>query len=287
MIFSLPNCEHLMKKLEKKGHVRGKMKMERFADGEIYMQILDNVDGKQVTVLGNILAGEEMEMFLLLDALSRWGAHVTLIIPYFGYARQDRICAKGEALSLQVVCSILSLYPLRHTFVVDCHTEHIHDYMDAEDVTALPILADEVRNMVEPCVIAPDQIAPFRAKFIAEEIGGQWSYVTKQRKGLHNIVVSAKVHKQLKGKTLILVDDMIDTGRTMLKALDSIKGRWDKKIIMATHCLFNGKDSQKLKKMGTVIVTDTRDHKENKVKTVSIVPIIEKILREHIREKLK
>jgi len=253
-----------------------KTKIERFPDGELYVRILDNIKNEEVSVIQTTYPDEHIiELFLLLDAVKRAGAKkITTIIPYFGYARQDKQFKEGEPISAAALARIISsLSDL--VITVDPHKEYILDFFSipAKSVSAVPSLSSYIKNKHIDFVLAPDHGALNRAKNTAKILQCDVDYLEKTRIDGNTISITPK-KLDAKGKTVVIIDDIISTGGTMAEAIKQLRNQEVKKVYVAcTHGLFADKAIEKLHKAGCdeIITTDTIQTQFSKVSVASVL----------------
>ena len=251
-------------------------KIERFPDKEVYIRIVDNIKNEEITIVQTTYPDEHIiELFLLLDAVKRSGAKkVTTIIPYFGYARQDKQFKEGEPISAAALARIISSLS-DIVITVDPHKEHILDFFSipAKSVSAVPSISSYIKNKQIDFVLAPDRGALNRAKKAANILNCDVDYLEKTRIDGNTISIAPK-KLDAKGKTVVIIDDIISTGGTMAEAIKQLRNQEVKKIYVAcTHGLFAGKAIEKLQKAGCdeIIATDTIQTQFSKVSVASVL----------------
>ncbi|MBI1970830.1 ribose-phosphate pyrophosphokinase [Candidatus Woesearchaeota archaeon] len=234
------------------------MKVEKktFADGEVYIRILDDVKNKDVTIISNILASNILELLLLVDAVRRAeGTVVRIIIPYLGYARQDKVFLPGEAVSGAVICSLLRQLNIP-VIAYDVHSSELFQYLPFDHKSVLPCLAKQLPKK-KYVVISPDKGGVERARMVATLLNAPMQVMEKQRKGYS---VSITFTGNVRGATVLLIDDMISGGATLIEAAKAALSHGAKEVIaIAAHGLFLGDARKKLEESGIskIIVANT------------------------------
>ena len=253
----------------------------RFPDGECYTRIdSDNLDDDVVIVQNTYPDGNLVEMFLLQDAVHRMGAKtITLVIPYFGYARQDRVFRPGEPESAKVMSKRLAMLADR-VITVDIHKEDVLRFFDCEtkDVKASSAIADYFKERDVDIVLSPDLGAKDRAKEVGVRMGKPYDHLEKTR--ISGTEVSIKPSKSnCKGKNVLIVDDIIATGGTIIAAAAQLKKEGVKNVYVAcTHGVFVDGAVQKLtgSSLDGVLCCNTL---ENELSHISVAPIIAEALK--------
>ena len=254
----LPSASHCMKGRN--------IISKRFKDRELYIRVPLLVR-KEVTVVANTNPPAEnlLELLLVLDALKRQKKKVNLIIPYFGYARQDRVTKKGEALSAEVVGRMIASYKPSSITIIDAHSERLKSYLKFRNISALPLLLKKVsgKNAV---VVSPDKGSIKRAKKAAQMLRCPFAWIEKRRLD-HNVSESITIHGDVRGKNTVIVDDMLDTGGTIIHAAKLLKKKGARNVsVVATLVLFSGNAIQKLEEapIQNIYVTDTLPRRKSR-----------------------
>jgi ribose-phosphate pyrophosphokinase len=257
-----------------------KTQIKRFPDGELYIRILENIKNQEIIIIQTTYPDENIiELFLLLDAVKRAEAQkITVIIPYFGYARQDKQFKKGEPISAAALARLISTLA-DNIITVDPHKEHILDFftIPAKSVSAVNPIASYLIDKQIDLVLAPDHGALARAKQAANQLQCEVDYLEKTRLDGSTISIAPK-KLAANGKTVAIIDDIISTGGTMAEAIKQLHSQDVKKIYVAcTHGLFAGSAIKKLQEAGCeeIIATDTI---QTQFSTVSVTSAIEEIL---------
>jgi len=254
----------------------------RFPDGECYTRIDSETLNDDVVIVQNTHPDSNLiEMFLLQDAVKKMGAkRVTLVIPYFGYARQDRVFKPGEPESAKVMIKHLGLMCDR-VFTIDIHKETILDYFECphKDLKAAAAIADHFKSKNIDLVLSPDIGAKDRARDVAERLGLPHDYLDKVRLSGSEVKI-APAQMDCNGKNILIVDDMISTGGTIVAAGAALKEAGAKSISVAcTHGLFVNNALERLtgNALEAVLCCNTL---ENEVSHISVAGIISDALKE-------
>ncbi len=276
----------------KMGAVFGNVEIKTFPDGEKYLRIHTPVEGKDVILIQTMGFMPDrllMEMLFLTDTLSELGASkITAVIPYFAYSRQDTSFKRGEVVSFRVVTKFIELSGVDEIYTVDLHLHRVTDAksmfkIPVHNLTAMPAIGEFIRNnysLDDPKVIAPDEEAEQWAKAMAKEIGAEFSVMTKVRKGPEEVEISTEV-LDVKGRDVIIADDIISTGGTMATAISLAKEAGAKVIIAAcTHPLLIGGALSLIHQSGALEVIGT-DTVPSSVRVVSI----DRLLAENLQRK--
>lgn len=250
--------------------------IERFPDGELYIRIQEDITGEHLILVQTTYPDPNIiELFLLLDAIKEAQAkEVTVIIPYFGYARQDKKFKDGEPISAKALAKLISINA-DNVVTVDPHKESILDFFDvpAKSCSAIPVLANYLKGKHIDFILAPDKGALDRAKKTAEILNCDVDYLEKTRLNGSTIQITPK-HLDVKNKHVAIIDDIISTGGTIASSIKELKKQNATKVFAAcTHGIFAGNAIDKLLSAGCdeIIATDTIMSKFSKV---SIAPIL-------------
>ena len=260
------------------------VEIRRFIDGECYVRVKDDLEGEDVVIVQNTYPDENIiETILLKSAVKDMGPRsLTLVIPYFGYARQDRKFLEGEAVSAKALAEIIG-EDVDLIVTVDPHKDYITEFFKTKAIScsAVPEIARYLADRDIDVVLAPDKGAVGRAKRASEILGCESDFLEKVR--ISDEIVEMKTKRiDVKDKTVAIIDDIISTGGTMAKAVEEMKKQGAKKIYVAcTHGLFIGNAIDKIEKAGAseVISTDTIENAYSKVK---VAPQIATILKENL-----
>ena len=253
---------------------------KRFPDGELYVRILDDTSNKDVVIVQTTYPDPNIiELFLLQNAAIEAGAKtITVVIPYYGYARQDTKFQDGEAISAKALAGLISLNADK-VITVDPHKEHILNFFStpAYSCSAVSEIAKYLIEKEVDMILAPDKGAVDRAKRASEIINCEVDYMEKTRIDGTTVEIKPK-NLDAKNKNVAIIDDIISTGGTMSLSIKELKKQGAKKIFVAcTHGLFAGDAIKKLSTAGCeeIISTDTIISDFSKVK---IAPVIADVL---------
>jgi len=253
---------------------------KRFPDNEMYIQIIDKIAGEHVVIVQTTYPDPNIvELFLLQNAVEEANAKkITVVIPYFGYARQDTKFKEGEPISAKAIANLVSLSADK-VITVDPHKEHILDFFSTSAVScsAVPELSKYLKQKNIDMVLAPDKGALERAKQAAKIIGCDFDYMEKTRIDGTTIKIKPK-NLDAKNKNVAIIDDIISTGGTMAKSIKELKKFGAKKVFVScTHGLFAGDAIKKLTSAGCdeIISTDTIASSYSKVK---IAPCVSELI---------
>ncbi|MFF1529924.1 ribose-phosphate diphosphokinase [Cellulomonas sp. NPDC058312] len=269
-----------------------------FANGEIYVRFAESVRGADVFVLQSHAAPINqwlMEQFLMVDALKRASAKtITVIAPFYGYARQDKKHRGREPISARLMADLFKTAGADRLMSVDLHAAQIQGFFDGpvDHLWAMPILTDYVRTRVDVqnvTVVSPDAGRIRVAELWAQKLGGgPLAFVHKSRDIRQpNKTVANRVVGDVEGRTCVLVDDLIDTAGTITGAVRVLHEAGAKDVIVAaTHGVLSDPATDRLQQCGAreVIVTDTlpipEEHRFEKLTVLSIAPLIARAIRE-------
>ncbi len=251
----------------------------RFPDDECYVRIHDNLDDEEVVLIQTSYPDEKIiELFLLQDAVREFKVErLVTVIPYYGYARQDKKFNEGEPISAKTLAKLISLSS-DSLITVDIHEEKIIDWFDipGKNISGMPQLGFYLKNLNPDIIIAPDKGAQELAKIVAGVVECDWDYLEKTRIDGENVEMKAK-NLSVSGKKVAIVDDIIATGGTIVRATEHMKSQGAKEVYAAcTHGLFAKNSLPRLQAVcHEVISTDTI---ENEASVVSVAKEVAKVL---------
>ncbi|MFN2328637.1 MAG: ribose-phosphate pyrophosphokinase [Chromatocurvus sp.] len=247
----------------------GKADVGRFSDGEIAVELNENVRGKDVFVLQSTCAPTNdnlMELLVMIDALRRASAaRITAVVPYFGYARQDRRARSSRVpISAKVVADLMVAVGVDRVLTVDLHAEQIQGFFacPVDNVYGSPVLNDDIvtchyENLV---VVSPDIGGVVRARAIAKQLDDAELAIIDKRRPQANEAQVMNVIGSVDGRTCLLVDDMVDTAGTLCNAADALKARGARKVVAyCTHPVLSGRALENIRnsELDELVVTDT------------------------------
>lgn len=256
--------------------------LRTFPDGECYARIASDVSGKHVVCVQTTAPNDSfVELLLMQDAAHEAGAaKVTTVVPYYAYARQDQVFKPGEAVSARAVARAIHS-TANQLIIVDPHKDHVLDFYDgtATGVSAVPQLAATLADWGTDCVLAPDRGARDRAEAAAAILGCPHDHLEKTRISATEVKIAPK-DLDVAGKTVAIVDDMIASGGTMLKAAQQLKDNGAKAVYAAcTHGVFTGDAVPKLLAGGIDRVLCTDSIEGATCDVVTCAPTVATVLR--------
>ncbi|MBX7144746.1 MAG: ribose-phosphate pyrophosphokinase [Oligoflexia bacterium] len=247
----------------------GRLEVVRFSDGELSVEISDNVRGRDVFIVQSTCApGNDhlMELLICIDALRRASAwRITAVLPYFGYARQDRKLKARVPITAKLVANLLTTAGANRVLSMDLHAGQIVGFFDipVDNLNAMPVLLPYVREHYgseELTIVSPDVGGVERARHFATRLDNAAIAVIDKRRSGPNQVAEMNIVGDVKKQTCIIVDDMIDTGGTMVKAAETLLDAGAKAVIACCcHPVLSGNAIERIKgsKLKELIVTDT------------------------------
>jgi ribose-phosphate pyrophosphokinase len=271
------------------GMNRGQAQVTRFADGEAYVQIQENVRGADVFVLQPTCRPVDshlMELLLMLDALKRASARrITAVIPYYGYARQDRKDKPRVPISSKLVADLLTTAGADRALVIDPHTPQLQGFFNipVDHLFASPVLVDYFKKLSLPnlTVVSPDAGGVERARFFAKKIDAPLAIVDKRRVEM-NVAEVMNVIGDVRDRTSLVIDDLIDTAGTLVKTAAALMDKGAREVYACcSHPVLSGPavDNIALSCLKEVVVTNTvplspEAKAEPKIKVLSIAGLI-------------
>ena len=260
--------------------------IRKFADGEIYIEINENIRGNSIFLIQSVSSPANdnlMELLLSIDALKRSSAkNITAVIPYFGYARQDRKVVPRTSISAKLVSNLIAKAGADRVVTVDLHSGQIQGFFDipVDNLFATPIFARHIKKKLKKnniICVAPDVGGTTRARALGKLLNVDLAIVDKRRPAPGKSEVM-NVIGNVKNKTCILVDDIIDSGGTIVNAASELKKRGAKDVhVYVTHGVLSGNAVEKIKKSSikNLVVTDTIDNsmKVKKAKNIEVLTI--------------
>ena len=246
----------------------GSADVGRFSDGEVMIELLENVRGKDVFVLQSTCHPTNdslMEVMVMVDALRRSSAgRITAAIPYFGYSRQDRRPRSARvAITAKVVANMLTSVGVNRLLTMDLHSDQIQGFFDipVDNIYATPILLDDLlkRKYENLVVVSPDVGGVVRARACAKQLNSDLAIIDKRRPKA-NVAKVMNIIGDVEGRTCVIMDDMVDTANTLCEAAAALKKQGAKKVLSyCTHAVLSGKAVERISdsKLDELVVTDT------------------------------
>ena len=312
LVFSLTsNVELTNKVCQILGIEASKSEVHHFADGECLATSLEDVRGKQVYIIQSTskpVNDRIMETLIFIDGVKRANCReVTVIMPYYGYARQDRIAHINAPISAKLVADLFSNVGVKRVLTVELHTPQIQGFfgVPVDNLSPSYLFAKYINKKYDTsklnithnlAIVAPDHGALHRARDLSNFIPHTSIVVIDKRRPRPNVAEITNVVGDIEGKTCIMVDDIIDTGGTICAGAKVLMERGAKEVIICcSHALFNGNALEKFENadyIKEVVVTDTIEHPEfkgsSKITVISIAEMIADCIRSHeSHEKIK
>jgi ribose-phosphate pyrophosphokinase len=246
----------------------GRATVARFSDGEVMVEVNENVRGKDVFVLQSTCAPTNdnlMELLIMVDALKRASAgRITAAIPYFGYARQDRRPRSARvAISAKVVANMMQAVGVNRVLVMDLHADQIQGFFDipVDNIYASPILLGDLwkHNYENLMVVSPDVGGVVRARALAKRMDADLAIIDKRRPRA-NVAEVMHIIGEVEGRTCVIMDDMVDTANTLCQAAAALRERGARKVLAyCTHPVLSGRAVERIANsvLDEVVVTDT------------------------------
>lgn len=269
--------------------------LRRFANGEIFCEIEKNVRGADVFLMQTLchpVNDNLMELLIMMDALKRASAEsVTALIPYYGYSRQDRKASPRTPISAKLVADLLTVAGASRVITMDLHAGQIQGFFNIpfDNIYASPVILDYIKDNIDLTnltLVSPDAGGVERCRWYAKRLHTDIAMIDKRRTG-PNVAKAMNIVGDVKGKDVIVVDDMIDTAGTLVEAAKTLKAHGAKKIYaFATHGVFSGPAAERMQncaELEAVVVTDTLPlseecQKVKKIKVLSTAEILSKAI---------
>ena len=267
-----------------------KADIKRFSDGEISIQISESVRGRDVFIIQSTGAPSNdnlMELLIMVDALRRSSASsITAVIPYFGYARQDRKAAPRVPITAKLVADMIETSGVDRVVTMDLHAGQIQGFFDIPVDNLYGSIAFEnyikSKNLKNPIIASPDIGGVTRARYFASRLGLDMVIVDKRREKA-NVAEVMNIIGDVEGKDVIMIDDMVDTAGTMVKAATALKNKGATSVMAcATHPVLSGKAYENIEngELDELIVTNTlRSKPSKKISVLSVAPLFAEVIR--------
>src|SRR5574343_694965 len=273
----------------------GRADVGKFSDGEVAVELLENVRGRDVFILQPTCAPTNdnlMEILTMADALKRASAgRITAAIPYFGYARQDRRPRSARVpITAKLVANMLTSAGVDRVLTVDLHADQIQGFFDmpVDNVYATPVLLKDIRSQRfdDLIVVSPDVGGVVRARAVAKALNTDLAIIDKRRPKA-NVAEVMNIIGAVQGRTCLIIDDMIDTANTLCKAASALKERGAERVLAyASHAVFSGQAVDRINNsdIDEVVITDTiplsaQAKQSSRIRVVSIGGLIAETLR--------
>jgi ribose-phosphate pyrophosphokinase len=279
-------CEEICKFV---GVPLGETRLQRFSDGEVHFQLLENVRGADVFLVQPTCFPVDqhlVELLIMMDALKRASAgRITVVIPYYGYARQDRKDRPRVAITSKLVADLLQTAGANRALLVDLHAAQIQGFFNipVDHLFASPVLVSYFRELNLPnlTVVSPDAGGVERARFFAKKLDLPLAIVDKRRTDI-NVTEVMNVIGDVQGRTCLILDDIVDTAGTLVKTVDALLAEGAEKVYAcATHAVLSGPavDRIEASRLEQLIVTNTiplteEAQRVSKIKVLSIAGLL-------------
>jgi len=294
-LFSGSSHPELTQAIAKSLHVKlSEMELKRFASNEIYAKPLETVRGCDVFIVQTATSRvneDLMELFIMIDSLKRsFAERIHVILPHYGYARQDRVATPREPISAKLVANLISAAGANHVITINLHSDQAQGFFDfpVDNLTAVKLFVDyfQRKRLKELVVVAPDVGAAKMAKRFADRIGAELAIIHKVRPE-HNVAEVLHVVGDVADKTCLIFDDLIDTAGTSIAGKEALlkKGANSDIYLVATHAVFSPPAVERLRaaKFKEVVVTDTIPLSQEKMfpglHVLSVAPLLAKTIR--------
>jgi ribose-phosphate pyrophosphokinase len=274
----------------------GEADVGQFSDGEIAVEIKENVRGADVFIIQSTCRPTNdnlMELIVMIDAMRRSSAgRITAVVPYFGYARQDRrVRSSRVPISAKVVADMMTGVGVDRVLTVDLHAEQIQGFFDVpvDNVYGSPVLLDDInkQNYENMVVVSPDIGGVVRARAVAKQLDDCDLAIIDKRRPQANEAQVMHIIGEVAGRTCVLVDDMVDTAGTLCKAAAALKERGAAKVVAyCTHAVLSGKAMENINnsELDELVVTDTIPLSEearacSKIRTLTMANLLAESVR--------
>ena len=276
-------------------HMRlGDVDVSRFSDGEVYVQINENVRGQDVFVVQPTcppVNDHLMELLVMIDALKRASARrITAVLPYYGYGRQDRKVMPRVPITAKLVADLITTAGCQRVLAVDLHAGQIQGFFDIPVdhlFAAPPVIVDYLakKDLKEPVLVSPDAGGVERARAIAKRLNAGLAIIDKRRDG-PNVAVFMYLIGDVKDKDVVVIDDMIDTAGTLIQAVEAVKREGARRVLAcAVHGVLSGPAIKRIESsaLEEVVITNSvplAPEKANpKIHVLSVAPLLAEAIR--------
>src|SRR5262245_6794534 len=275
----------------------GDAEISRFSDGEVFVQINENVRGTDVFVIQPTcppVNDNLMELLIMIDALKRASAHrITAVLPYYGYARQDRKVQPRVPISAKLVADLLAAAGVDRVLALDLHANQIQGFFNipVDHLFATPVMIDYLgkKDLNDPVLVSPDAGGVERARAIAKRLNAGLAIIDKRREG-PNSAVAMYLIGEVEGHDAVVIDDMIDTAGTLIQAVGALEREGARRILACgVHPVLSGPAMERIRASGLeeVVVTNSIpvDRRDPRITVLSVAPLLgEAIRRIHAEE---
>ncbi len=274
----------------------GQADVDTFSDGEVAIEVQENVRGKDVFIVQSTCAPTNnnlMEILVLADSLRRSSAgRITAVMPYFGYSRQDRrVRSRRVPITAKVVADMITAAGIDRVVTVDLHAEQIQGFFDipVDNVYATPLIVNDIKEQQyrDLMVVSPDVGGVVRARALAKQLGDTDLAIIDKRRPKANVSQVMHIIGEVEGRSCVLVDDIVDTAGTLCKAVKALKDRGAAEVYAyCTHAVLSGSAIDNISASGLdqLVVTDTIPLSDaakatGKIRTVSLAPMLAETIR--------
>ncbi len=296
MIFSGNANRALAKSVAKNlGITLGKASVKTFSDGEISVEIEENVRGQDIYIIQPLcdpVNDNLMELLIMVDALKRSSVErISVVLPYFGYSRQDRRARSARVpITAKVVANMLTSMGVERLLTIDLHADQIQGFFDipVDNIYATPLFLADIhkQNYQDTIIVSPDVGGVVRARALAKQLNSDLAIVDKRRPEA-NVSEVMQIIGDVKDKCCIIVDDICDTAGTLCHAADALKDQGASKVFAyITHPIFSGKADQNINNstIDGIIVTDTiklskKINDTGKIRQITVAEMLAETLR--------
>ncbi len=272
----------------------GDAEVTRFSDGEVYVQINENVRGADVFLIQPTCPPVNdtlMELLIMIDAVKRASAHrITAVLPYYGYARQDRKVQPRVPISAKLVADLLEAAGIDRVLALDLHAGQIQGFfkVPVDHLFAAPVVMIEYlrkKELRDPVIVAPDAGGVERARAIAKRLNAGLAIIDKRREG-PNAAIAMHLIGDVRGKDAVVIDDMIDTAGTLIQAVDALEREGARRILACgVHAVLSGPSVDRIAQspLEEVVVTNSipvaAEKRAARVTVLSVAPLLGEAIR--------
>jgi ribose-phosphate pyrophosphokinase len=270
--------------------------VDHFADGEALARPLDSVRGKVVYIIQSTstpVSERLMELLIFIDGLRNAKAEeINLVVPYYGFSRQDRIARNGEPITAKLVANLLETVGINRIITMDLHTPQIQGFFSCpvDDLSPTSLFGEYYRKKLtkmgiktdKVTVVSPDHGSIHRARDLASELPNSKLAIIDKRRPAPNVAEVVNVVGDVKGQTCIIIDDIIDTAGTVLACTDALLSHGAKQVLVGgTHGVFSGDAAQKLlaSPLKDIVITNSIERDIKGINVISIAPMIAGVIK--------